>query len=78
MNSSQIFLSFENQGPRDWRKSREAQNVGCLSSSVKGLQSVMVQGAVSPAVVGPLCFIQSKVNTPVYQEVLQHLHASIR
>ncbi len=32
----------------------------------------MVRGAMSSAGVGPLCFLRSKVNTAVYQEVLEH------
>ncbi len=40
--------------------------------SVKFPQSVMVWGAMSSAGVGPLCFLRSKVNTAVYQEVLEH------
>ncbi len=32
----------------------------------------MVWGAMSTAGVGPLCFLRSKVNTAVYQEVLEH------
>ncbi len=32
----------------------------------------MVWGAMSSAGVGPLCFLRSKVNTAVYQEVLEH------
>ncbi len=31
-----------------------------------------VWGAMSSAGVGPLCFLRSKVNTAVYQEVLKH------
>ncbi len=49
---------------------REAQNPTLLESSVKFPQSVMVWGAMSSAGVGPLCFLRSKVNTAVYQEVL--------
>ncbi len=64
--------SFGNQGPRVWRKRGEAQNPRCLRSSVKFPQSVMVWGAISSAGVGPLCFLRSKVNTTVYQEVLEH------
>ncbi len=33
---------------------------------------MMVWGAMSSAGVGPLCFLRSKVNTAVYQEVLEH------
>ncbi len=58
--------------PRVWRKRGEAQNPRCLRSSVKFPQSVMVWGAMSSAGVGPLCFLRSKVNTAVYQEVLEH------
>ncbi len=54
------------------RKRGEAQNPRCLRSSVKFPQSVMVWGAMSSAGVGPLCFLRSKVNTAVYQEVLEH------
>ncbi len=32
----------------------------------------MVWGAMSSAGVGPLCFLRSKVNTAVYQEVFEH------
>ncbi|KAL1268714.1 hypothetical protein QQF64_034077, partial [Cirrhinus molitorella] len=49
-----------------------AQNPRCLRSSVKFPQSVMVWGAMSSAGVGPLCFLRSKVNAAVYQEVLEH------
>ncbi len=38
-------------------------------SSVKFTKSVMIWGAVTSAGVGPLCFIKSKVNAAVYQEI---------
>ncbi len=60
------------QGPRDWRKSGEAQNPCCLKSSVKFPQSVMIWAAMSSAGVGPLCFLKSKVNAAIYQEILEH------
>ncbi len=71
-DESKFCISFGNQGPRAWRKRGEAQNPRCLRSSVKFPQSVMVWGAMSSAGVGPLCFLRSKVNTAVYQEVLEH------
>ncbi len=71
-DESKFCISFGNQGPRFWRKRGEAQNPRCLRSSVKFPQSVMVWGAMSSAGVGPLCFLRSKVNTAVYQEVLEH------
>ncbi len=71
-DESTFCISFGNQGPRIWRKRGEAQNPSCLRSSVKFPQSVMVWGAMSSAGVGPLCFLRSKVNTAVYQEVLEH------
>ncbi len=37
-------------------------------------KSVMIWGAVTSAGVGPLCFIKSKVNAAVYQEILEHFH----
>ncbi len=55
-----------------WRKSEEAQNPSCLKSSVKFLKSVMIWGAMTSAGVGPLCFIKSKVNSAVYQVILEH------
>ncbi len=69
-DESKFSISFGNQGPRVWRKRGEAQNPRCLRSSVKFPQSVMVWGAMSSAGVGPLCFLRSKVNTAVYQGVL--------
>ncbi len=71
-DESKFCISFGNQGPRVWRKRGEAQNPRCLRSSVKFPQSVMVWGAMSSSGVGPLCFLRSKVNTAVYQEVLEH------
>ncbi len=71
-DESTFCISFGNQGPRVWRKRGEAQNPCCLRSSIKFPQSVMVWGAMSSAGVGPLCFLRSKVNTAVYQEVLEH------
>ncbi len=71
-DESTFSISFGNQGPRVWKKRGEAQNPCCLRSSVKFPQSVMVWGAMSSAGVGPLCFLRSKVNTAVYQAVLEH------
>ncbi|KAF7653417.1 hypothetical protein LDENG_00083130 [Lucifuga dentata] len=71
-DESKFCISFGNQGPRVWRKSGEAQNPSCLKSSVTCPQSVMIWGAMSSAGVGPLCFIKSKVNAAVYQEILEH------
>ncbi len=39
---------------------------------LSGPKSVMIWGAVTSAGVGPLCFIKSKVNAAVYQEILEH------
>ncbi len=65
-------IIFGNQGPRVWRKCGEAQNPCCLKSSVKFPQSVMIWGAVTSAGVGPLCFIKSRVNLAIYQEILEY------
>ncbi|KAF7655024.1 hypothetical protein LDENG_00061880 [Lucifuga dentata] len=70
-DESKFCISFGNQGPRVWRKSGEAQNPSCLKSSVKCPQSMMIWGAISSAG-GPLCFIKSKVNAAIYQEILEH------
>ncbi len=50
----------------------EAQNPSWLKSSVKFPKSLMIWGAVTSAGVGLLCFIKSKVNAAVYQEILEH------
>ncbi len=71
-DESTFCFSFVNQGPRVWRKSGETQNPCCLKSSVKFPQSVMIWAAVTSAGVGPLCFIKSKVNSAVYQDILEH------
>uniref|UniRef100_A0A9J8CU48 Tc1-like transposase DDE domain-containing protein n=1 Tax=Cyprinus carpio carpio TaxID=630221 RepID=A0A9J8CU48_CYPCA len=71
-DESKFCISFGYQGPRVWRKRGEAHNPRFLRSSVKFPQSVMVWGAMSSAGVGPLCFLRSKVNAAVYQEVLEH------
>ncbi len=70
-DESKSCISFGNQGPRVWRKSGEAHNPCCLKSSVKFPQSVMVWAAMSSAGVGPLCFLKSKVNAAIYQEILE-------
>ncbi len=64
---SKFCFSFGNQG-----RGREAQNQRCLKSSVKFPQSVMIWGAGTSAGVGPLCFINSKLNAAVHQEILEH------
>ncbi len=72
-DESTFSISFENQGPRVWRKSGEAQNTCCLKYSVKFPQSVMIWAAMSSAGVGPLCFLKSTVNAAIYQEILEHV-----
>ncbi len=71
-DESKFCISFGNQGPRVWRKSGEAQNPCCLKSSVKFPQSVMIWAAMSSAGVGPLCFLKSRVNAAIYQDILEH------
>ncbi len=71
-DKSKFCISFVNQGPRIWRKSGEEQNPCCLKSSLKFPKSVMIWAAMSSVGVGPLCFIKSKVNESVYQEILEH------
>ncbi len=71
-DESKFCISFENQGPRVWRKGGEAHSPSCLKSSVKFPQFVMIWGAMSSAGVGPLCFLKTNVTAPVYQEILEH------
>ncbi len=40
--------------------------------SVKFPQSVMIWGVMSFAGVGPLCFLKTNVNAPVYKDILEH------
>ena len=68
-DESTFCISFGNQGPRVWRKRGEAQNPGCLRSSVKFPQSVMVWGAMSSAGVGPLLWTNTFVSTFVFSEI---------
>ncbi len=76
--SDEVNFAFhlEIKVPESWRKSGEAQNPCCLKSSVKFPQSVMIWAAMSSAGVGPLCFLKSTVNAAIFQEILEHFHAS--
>ncbi len=58
--------------PLEIREERRGTESMLLEVQCKVSQSVMVWGAMSSAGVGPLCFLRSKVNTAVYQEVLEH------
>lgn len=58
-DKSKLCISFGNQGSRVQRE-----------SSVRFLQSGMIWTTVSPAAAGG---VWSKVNTAVYQEILEHL-----
>ncbi|KAJ7317068.1 hypothetical protein JRQ81_003230, partial [Phrynocephalus forsythii] len=71
-DGSNFCISLGKQGPRVWRKNGEAHNARCLKSSVKFPQSGLIWGAMSSACVSPLCFIKSRVNTAIYQEILEH------
>ncbi len=71
-DESKFCISFGNQGPRVWRKSGEAHNPCSLKSSVKFPQSVLIWAVMSSAGVGPLCFLKSRVNAAIYQDILEH------
>lgn len=49
----------------------EEQNPSYLKSSVKYPQSVIIWGAMFTACIGKLYFLESKVTTTVYQNVLE-------
>ncbi len=68
-DESKCCISFVNQGPRVWRKSGETQNPCCLKCEVSTVSDDL--GAVTSAGVGPLCFIKSRVNAAIYQEILE-------
>ncbi len=61
-DESKFWISFGNQGPRDWRKSGEAQNPCCLKSSVKFPQSVMIWAAMSSQVKSSHLYLYSAFN----------------
>ncbi len=43
-----------------------------FKSSVKFPQYVLIWGAMSSAVVGPLCFLKTNITAPVYKYILEH------
>ncbi len=59
-DESKFCISFGNQGPRVWRKGREAHSPSCLKSSVKFPQSLLIWFAMSSAGVGPLYFFENQ------------------
>ncbi len=71
-DESKFCISFGNQGPRVWRKRGEAQNPRCLRSSVKF--STVSDGLGCHVICWCWSTVLSefKVNTAVYQEVLEH------
>ncbi len=79
-SSFQMKVNFafhlEIKVPESGGRVGEAQNPCCLKSSVKFPQSVMIWAAMSSAGVGPLCFLKSTVKAAIYQEILEHFHAS--
>ncbi len=76
LEESKFCISFENQGPRVWRKGGEAHSPSCLKSSVKFPQSVMIWGAMSAAGVGPLCFFENQRHCTHLPIHFGALHAS--
>ncbi len=50
----------------------ERHRINVAWSPVWSFQSVMIWAAMSSAGVGPLCFLKSTINTPIYQEILEH------
>ncbi len=68
-DESKFCNSFGNQGLESGGRV-ERHRIHVAWSRVK---SGMIWDAVTSAGVGPLCFIKSKVNAAVYQEILEHL-----
>ncbi len=75
-DENKFCISFENQGPRVWRKGGEAHSPSCLKSCVTFPQSVMIWGAMSSTGAGPLCFLKTNVTAPIYQGILEHFMLS--
>ncbi len=65
-SSFQIKVNFESGGRV------ERHRIHVAWSPVWSFQSVMIWAAMSSAGVGPLCFLKSKVNAAIYQEILEH------
>ncbi len=51
---------------------RNTADLAMVQKTIKFPQSVMIWAAMSSAGVGPLCFIKSRVNAAIYQEILEH------
>ncbi len=71
-DKSKFCISFGNQGLESGGRLERHRIPSCLKSSVKFLKSVMILCAVMSAGVGPLWFIKSKINSAVYQEILEY------
>ncbi len=71
-DESKFCISFGKSGSQSLEEERRGTESTLLEVQCKVSTSVMVWGAMSSAGVGPLCFLRSKVNTAVYQEVLEH------
>ncbi len=70
-DESKFCIPFGNQGPRVWRKSGEAQNSSCMKSTVSDDLGCHVICWCWSTV-----FSESTVNAAIYQEILEHFHAS--
>ncbi len=75
-DKSKFCISFENQGPRVWRKGGEAHNPSCLKSSVKFSQSVTIWGVMLSVGVAPLCFSKNQRHCTRLPRNVGALHAS--
>lgn len=65
-------VSYGNQGIRVWRMKQEAFDKECLKRSVKFAACVMVWGCMSAEGPGKLCIVYEKVNSQIYQEILEY------
>ncbi len=71
-DESKFCISFGNQVPESGGRV-ERHRIHVAWGPVWSFQSVMIWAAMSSAGVGPLCFLKSTVNTPIYQKALKHL-----
>ncbi len=74
LDESKFCISLETRSRVGWRVERHRIHVAW--SPVWCLHSQWYLGSMSSAGVGPLCFLKSTVNAAIYQEILEHFHAS--
>lgn len=68
---SSLCISFGNQGPGEWRKSWRGTESRQLEVQSEASTFGLVRDAVTPAAIGPLCSIRSRVSAAIQQGILE-------